>query len=227
MRSWAALLGMACLLTGCAPAVLHGPRVLPGWGGGAAVGPGVGELGTPGEGLAPLRDQTEYLVLGRAGVRYAWGGDQHAAAWSVGWQTAAVGVAQEGVWLGELDVYHAFATEGIESGVGALLSPDLVAPYIQLGRTAGIEHGWYTTQAMLWTREDPELDRGRVLLWVPTLARTQVGPGEVVYHLLLTAAVGQVRSEALVPQGRGEPHRLVERVQAAWLFSLGAAVELP
>jgi hypothetical protein len=192
MRSVALAATMVALLllTGCFPAVMHGPRVQPGLVGSVTASVAAGPTYTEGdEGGMRARN----APVG-AGIGYGWRGATAAR------PSVFAGVHVPIVFpLAQLDVYvqapESWLSRGT-GGVGVNTSIEHAAPYLQWGVVDADGRGWSTIQGLSVRFTGGE---GRTIFaWTPGVV-AHVGSGHGRAHLYAMAAVGRHRSCSQVP----------------------------
>jgi hypothetical protein len=230
----AALLACAIAAQGCAPVVMHSPRVERGLGiiltGGASLQPCMDD-GTPEKAHCP-RGLNPLVGLGGS---YGWmPKDSTRPSYSA---TLMLPVFDPGGPA--VDVY-AQAPRGARPerarGAGLMFSPRYVMPYVQAGRIPEKRSGWYTTQGIVVTAYAPEerldenappetLNQGvYAVYWAPTLTYVRHDRGGIA-HLYASAALGRYRPrEGVAGDSTGAYTLLPARTMAA--LRLGVTAEV-
>lgn len=178
-------LGGILPLTGCFPAVMHGPRVLPGLSGTLTASAAAGPTYTEGDaGGIYARNPT----IG-AGVGYGWRASSPAK------PSIYAGLHVPILFpLAQLDVYaqapESWTTRGV-GGVGINASIEHAAPYFQWGVVNAKGRGWSTIQGFSFRFTGG--DERTIFAWTPGVA-AHLGSGRTLAHVYAMAALGRNRT---------------------------------
>lgn len=201
---------LAVMMGGCIPVVPHGPRVEPGtrYSLMASVA------------HAPSLQDEQFTVAPSlyAGAIHGWAGEDIAGSLAVQLPVFAlpfVLLTDEELsqfWrILMADAYVQPVREqpgGIEFGVGSMVSPGMVMPYVQFG-TSG-DGGIYTTQAMSFTFGS---SFSPVMYWVPSVSIRAVRPdGRRIVDFFAQGLVGWRRED-------------FGATQREWAIAIGALIE--
>ena len=181
------VLGIPAVLsaTACMPVIGHGPQVRQG----SMLGLAAGLEYRP---VSAFRGES--LTVPTLGLSY-----------SRGWRSAEPGngALQFGLHvpvhpaMTQADLYYQFPpswTGSMAAGAGVNASYWHVMPYLQIGRIQPNGRGWYTTQALLWKRDnnyqigDDPLD-SRAVAWTPGIAYQQRRTRST-FHWFLNGGLG-------------------------------------
>ncbi len=192
-----AVLLATVVLSSCVPAVTHGPRVEPGWGGGFTVSLPFGPRYSEGDwGQQPF-------LYGPIGVNlnHGWrSADSLGGAFQLGVHLPATLVFfPAGLIMAQADLYYQLPQGGtgtMAAGAGANVSGDHLMPYIQLGGIGANGSGWYTTQGagFYWNASNFGPNVFSTIVWLPTLAY-QVQKGGTTTHFFVSAGLGKATGD--------------------------------
>lgn len=146
---------------GCSPIIARGPVVEPGWSGG--VGGGAFQVH---EACAPTREcRPDTYPLASLSLRYGRVNEQKPV------PATSIGISIPDF---QLDLYRQLgpgSSEVRQWGVGTLLSPLHIAPYLQIGRMRETGRGWYTSQVISFAAPwaPGEITGARRVFWAPSL----------------------------------------------------------
>ena len=193
---------LSCVLTGCMPQVLHGPRVEPG---------STALLNLSAGANLPLDEEDfadEAVVFAPSlyfGGRHGIVGGEGKAAFSIGGQLSGLGVfligepnALEILAAGSyLDLYvqpRRYEVADHEFGVGTLVSTALLTPYVQYGRTGSSGNSWFTTQSVVVSTRAED----RLMVWMPSVGwRTLKSESGRAVTFNAGAGIGKLESRTI------------------------------